>query len=97
MPGAERRAIQRDNAAETTGLSLSLIDIKDLEPDRYYWIRKNGADADIEIGRVSTIFGKDREYWTVVTIGSEAHHMLYDFEFLIEIEPPDFQRDASTG
>ncbi|CDN51655.1 Hypothetical protein NGAL_HAMBI2427_62590 [Neorhizobium galegae bv. orientalis] len=79
------------------GSSLSLIDIKDLEPDRYYWIRKNGADAAIEIGRVSTIFGKDREFWTVVTTGSETHHMLYDFEFLIEIGPPEFQRDAPIG
>lgn len=71
------------------------IAITDLEPGRLYWIRKPGADAEIEIGRVSTVFGKDREYWTVETIGSETHHMLYDFQFLMEIEPPQFDANAA--
>lgn len=78
---------------QMTERHMPSIAITDLEPGRFYWVRKPGADA--EIGRVSTVFGKDREYWTVETIGSETHHMLYDFEFLMEIEPPQFDADAA--
>ena len=70
---------------------------KYLQPGSYYWIRKIGTDAEVEIGRVSTIFGKDREYWTVETIGSETHHMLYDFEFLAQIERPEFHRVGAVS
>ncbi len=39
--------------------------------------------------QVSTVFGESPEYWTLVTVGSEQHHMISDFEPLSRIELPE--------
>jgi hypothetical protein len=56
-------------------------------PDRYYWVRKRRPTGEPEIGRVSTVFGDARDYWTLAMVGSETHHMLDEYEFLAEVPP----------
>jgi hypothetical protein len=40
------------------------------------------------IVEVSSIFGKEPDYWAVAIIGSDQHHMPDDFEFIAVAEPP---------
>jgi hypothetical protein len=65
-----------------------------LEPGGIYWARRNDVkDQALTVVQVSTLFGEDREYWTLATLGSDQHHMPSDFEIIERIEaPPTRQR-----
>lgn len=66
-----------------------MIPLAKLEPDCFYWAtRRDDQGATAQIVQVSTIFGAEREYWTVACMGSDEHHMLGDFEFIVRIVPP---------
>lgn len=69
-----------------------MIDQSELKPDRYYWAKVEGQEGDgrIEIVQISTVFGAEREYWTIARLGSDLHAMLEDFRFLGEVEPRPF-------
>jgi hypothetical protein len=60
----------------------------EVRPDVFYWVRRRAKPSKLEIGRVSTVFGNDPEYWTLTRSGSEIHHMLDEFEFVAEAKPP---------
>ncbi len=57
----------------------------DVRPDAYYWVRRRDPAGEPEIGRVTTVFGDSKDYWTLATIGSDAHHMLDEYEFLAKV------------
>lgn len=60
-----------------------------LVPEGFYWAKsQKHTRGDLTVVRVSTVFGADPEYWTVVTPGSDQHHMIGDFEILERIGPP---------
>lgn len=63
------------------------IDQDELRAGSYYWTRHTGSD-DVEVVLVSNIFGSDKEYWTVAVMGSEQHHSLSEFSFLIRLIKP---------
>lgn len=77
------------------GAIEKLIATKDLQAETYYWMRAKALGSSLEIGRVTTVFGEDPEYWTVATIGSETHHMLYDFDFIQKIDHPGKSDNAT--
>lgn len=59
------------------------------EPERFYWAKRRGVeDAELTIVQVSMLFGKDREYWTLTTPGSDQHHMPGDFTIVEAIIAP---------
>lgn len=63
-----------------------MIDLSELKPQAYYWARRKGDDA-WEVVQVSTVFGGERDFWTIARIGSDLHGMLDEFEYQAEIEP----------
>jgi hypothetical protein len=64
-----------------------------LEPGGIYWARRNGAkDQALTVVQVSTMFGEDREYWTLATLGSDQHHMPSDFEIIERVPAPAGRR-----
>ncbi|KAA0689464.1 hypothetical protein DTW90_31750 [Neorhizobium sp. P12A] len=65
------------------------IETESLEPEGLYWARRNSA-GPVEVVQVSTVFGREKEFLTVATLGSDEHYALEDFEFVAEITPPRF-------
>jgi len=65
-----------------------VLDPSLIEPERHYWAIKTTPDAIVEVVYVSTVFGKEREYWTVARFGNEAHSMLEEFDFLEMVSRP---------
>lgn len=63
------------------------IDHEELRAGAYYWARRTGAD-EAEVVQVSDIFGRDRDYWTIAVMGSDQHHSLSEFAFLIRLIRP---------
>jgi hypothetical protein len=52
-------------------------------PGAFHFARSDQhSDGKPTVVQVSTIFGKDPEYWTLVTVGSEQHFMIADFDLL---------------
>jgi len=65
------------------------MSISSLEPGQLYWAKSSKIfDGQISVVEVSSIFGKEPDYWTVAVIGSDQHHMPGDFEFIAIAEPP---------
>lgn len=66
-----------------------MIPLQKLEPECFYWATlKADREAPAEVVRVSTIFGAEREYWSIARLGSDEHRMPADFEFVTKIVPP---------
>lgn len=58
-------------------------------PNAFYWAKSTKyTGGQPTIVQVSTIFGKDRDYWTLAIVGSDQHHMIDDFEMIAMVEPP---------
>jgi len=58
-----------------------------LIPDAFYWARSSKhARGRATIVQVSTIFGKEPDYWTLAVPGSDQHHMVDDFEIIAPVE-----------
>lgn len=61
-----------------------------LVPEHFYWAKSGKvADGRPTVVQVSTVFGEDREYWTLAVVGSDQHHMIGDFEIIAAIDPVD--------
>lgn len=65
-----------------------MLDPSRIEPERYYWAIRTTADAIVEVVYVSTVFGTEREYWTVARFGNEAHSMVEEFDFVEMVSRP---------
>lgn len=66
-----------------------MIPLTKLEPDCFYWAtRRDDSGAKAQVVQVSTVFGAEREYWTVACLGSDEHRMPAEFEFIVRIVPP---------
>ena len=65
-----------------------MLEWSDLQPERYYWARRNRAAANPEVVYISTIFGTEPEYWTVALLEHETHAMIDEFDFLEIISGP---------
>ncbi|KRB55382.1 hypothetical protein ASE04_05710 [Rhizobium sp. Root708] len=64
--------------------------VKSLVPDAFYWARPaNRSGEAATVVQVSTVFGKDPEYWTLAVVGSDQHHMLGDFEIISRAISPE--------
>jgi hypothetical protein len=69
-----------------------MIALSDLVAEQFYWARRRiGTDAEreLQVVRVSSIFGSTREFLTVATIGSDQHYALEEFDFVEAITRPD--------
>jgi hypothetical protein len=69
-----------------------MIALSDLVAEQFYWARRRiGTDAEreLQIVRVSSIFGSTREFLTIATIGSDQHYALEEFDFVEPIAQPD--------
>lgn len=65
-----------------------MLDPLQIEPERYYWAMGKIADPMVEVVYISTVFGKEREYWTVARFGNDTHAMVEEFDFLKGVSPP---------
>ncbi|TCR64497.1 hypothetical protein [Rhizobium sp. BK376] len=53
-------------------------------PGAFYFARSGKhSNGNTTVVQVSTVFGKDPEYWTVVAIGSDQHYMIGDFDLFV--------------
>ena len=62
-----------------------MIALNDLVAEQFYWARRRtGIDAEreLQIVRVSSIFGSTREFLTIAVVGSDQHHALDEFDFI---------------
>lgn len=69
-----------------------MIQQSELLPDVYYWAQRKSSSldaAELEVVQISAVFGPTLEYFSVVILGSDQHFSLNDFEFLVEIDPPN--------
>jgi hypothetical protein len=69
-----------------------MIALNDLVAEHFYWARRHsGADAEreLQIVRVSSIFGSTREFLTIATIGSDQHYALEEFDFFEAVTRAD--------
>jgi hypothetical protein len=69
-----------------------MIALSELVAEQFYWARRRiGTDAEreLQIVRVSSIFGSTREFLTIATIGSDQHYALEEFDFVGPIAQPD--------
>ena len=58
-----------------------------LVPGAFYWAKSpKFFDGKLTIVRVSTIFGADREYWTLALVGTDQHAMPGEFEITAEVQ-----------
>lgn len=82
--------IPRQLAFDSIGESVIdqiAIDHEDLRAGSYYWALRSSED-DAEVVQVSDVFGRDRQYWSVAVVGSDQHHSLSEFIFLIKLSRP---------
>jgi hypothetical protein len=68
---------------------MKQISIEQLQANHFYWARRRqsagapiGEAPELEVIRISTIFGSAPEFWTVAMSGSEEHFDLEAFEYL---------------
>ena len=47
------------------------------------------ADRELQIVRVSSIFGSAREFLTIAIVGSDQHYALEEFDFIGAVTQPD--------
>ncbi|WP_088704986.1 hypothetical protein [Rhizobium sp. R693] len=60
-----------------------------LEAGGVYWARRRSvADTQPTVVQVSTVFGRNPEYWTLLIPGSGEHHMPDEFDIIEEIPFP---------
>ena len=62
-----------------------------LVPGSFYWARPMADNEEITIVQVSTVFGEDRDFWTLAAIGSDQHYMPSDFEIIGPVEGPGWE------
>jgi hypothetical protein len=63
--------------------------VTSLVPDALYWARSSKYfDGRITVVQVSTIFGAERDYWTLALLGTDQHAMPDDFELIGPAERP---------
>ncbi|MBO9166782.1 hypothetical protein [Rhizobium sp. L245/93] len=74
---------------------MKQIAIEQLQPNQFYWARRTGTAGaaisghpELEIVRISTVFGTSRDYWAVAVTGSDEHFDLEAFEYLHKIPSP---------
>jgi hypothetical protein len=65
-----------------------MLELSSLEPELFYWARRREVGSAWEVVQISTVFGAARDYWTVAKTGSDIHHMVDDYEFLVRIARP---------
>ncbi len=68
-----------------------------LEPGAYYWAVARQPEAQPVVVQVSTVFGEDREYWTLALVGSDQHKMPEEFSILARIEECQATMSRSTA
>ncbi|EPE94621.1 hypothetical protein [Rhizobium grahamii] len=65
--------------------------VASLVPGSFYWARPLAGNDEFTIVQVSTVFGEDRDFWTLAVIGSDQHHMLSDFEIIGPVDEPGWE------
>jgi hypothetical protein len=62
-----------------------MIALSDLVAEQFYWARRRiGTDAEheLQVVRVSSIFGSTREVLTIATIASDQQYALEEFDLI---------------
>ena len=58
-----------------------------LVPDGFYWARSSRYfEGRTTVVQVSTIFGRDPDYWTLALLGTDQHAMPSEFEIIGTVE-----------
>jgi hypothetical protein len=69
-----------------------MIALSDLVAEKFYWARQRiGTDTEreLQIVRVSSIFGSTREFLTTTIVGSDQHYAMEEFDFIRAVTRPD--------
>jgi len=71
---------------------MKQITIEQLQANQFYWARRKQALGapipELEIIRISTVFGMAPEFWTVSVSGSDEHFDLEAYEYLHKVASP---------
>jgi hypothetical protein len=74
---------------------MKQISIEQLQANAFYWARRKPTHnlqilepVDLEVVRISTVFGSAREFWTVAVPGTDEHFDLEAYEFLHRVPAP---------
>lgn len=74
---------------------MKQISIDQLQANQFYWARRKelgralvSEPSDIEIIKISTVFGTAREYWAVAVAGTDEHFDLEAYEYLHKVSAP---------
>ncbi|MGZ2384487.1 hypothetical protein ACVIDN_005911 [Rhizobium brockwellii] len=60
-----------------------------LVPGAFYWAKSSKYfDGRTTVVQVSTVFGKDPDYWTLALLGTDQHAMPTEFEIIAPAEFP---------
>lgn len=59
-----------------------------LFPGEFYWAKSpKYFDGEVTIVQVSTVFGKNPDYWTLALVGTDQHAMPSEFEIIAAVAP----------
>jgi hypothetical protein len=62
-----------------------MIALSDLVAEQFHWARRRiGTDAEheLQVVRVSSIFGSTREVLTIAAIAGDQHYVLEEFDLI---------------
>lgn len=61
-----------------------------LVPGAFYWAKSSRYfDGRTTVVQVSTVFGKEPDYWTLALLGTDQHAMPTEFEIIAPAELPE--------
>jgi hypothetical protein len=61
-----------------------------LVPGGFYWAKSSRYfEGRTTVVQVSTVFGRDPDYWTLALLGTDQHAMPSEFEIIGQVEPAE--------
>ena len=79
---------------------MKQISVEQLQANHFYWARRKltrvapASEAfDLEIIKISTMFGTSPEFWTVAITGSDEYFDLDAFEYFHKVAAPSMAAD----
>lgn len=93
---AVKRRYDLLRSPETFDTAISLTEdvemaVARLEPGSFYWATSRSRIDVPTIVQVSTIFGEAPDFWTLVTVGTDQHFMVSDFNIIAPVIDPTAQ------
>ena len=61
-----------------------------LVPGGFYWAKSaKYFEGRTTVVQVSTVFGRDPDYWTLALLGTDQHAMPSEFEIIAPVDPAE--------